>query len=433
MGTAQYRVSPGLSNCILTFSDTGNFSVTNKVGDTGDTWGGSLTGGQQTTGLNLTNTLNTVATFSDFEIGKTAGNGYATLGKGGGSLAATYKISDSDWSPNANLRMDSTNLDFANASGVQILGGSLVFTGGGEGFTRSEAGGTTILTQSTTMSANATISGGTLLVNNPTSNVTTLTVNVSSGNRSITTTSTAGLVLGQSISGTGIAGGAFVTEITNGTQFVISSLPTATTTGVNATFTANSGTGSGNVNVTGGTLGGSGLIAPGGTNKITVSSGAKISPGGNASGHTINKLVINGANTSAIGLLTLQSGAGLEFGLNGTAVTGDQIQLINGAAGDISFVNNLITLSLTGILSSGQTYTLFDGTADDQYTGLTLDGGNRITAGLSFTGLSEAFQTDSYLTRTNGDIILNVVPESHAALLGGLGMLALLRRRRTAQ
>jgi hypothetical protein len=65
-------------------------------------------------------------------------------------------------------------------------------------------------------------------------------------------------------------------------------------------------------------------------------------------------------------------------------------------------------------------------TLADQYSGSFLDG--------DLNGVWDLTSGDStwQFTESTGVLGLTVVPEPHAALLGGLGMLALLRRRRCA-
>ena len=107
-------------------------------------------------------------------------------------------------------------------------------------------------------------------------------------------------------------------------------------------------------------------------------------------------------------------------------------QLLNGTSGAIAFNTNVITFAVTGSLTSGQTFILFDGTNNHQFTGLAVDGSNKITSGLSFTGLSGAFQTNSYLTLAGGDIVLNAVPEPAPWLLLAFSLTTVMvfRRRR---
>jgi hypothetical protein len=361
MGTAQYRVSPGLSNCVLTFSDGGIFSVSNKVGDTGDIWGEvATTGAQQTAGLELRNNSTTVASFSDFEVGATAGNTYVSLNKSNGSFAATYKITDPDWAPNANLRTNNTTLEFANTSGVQTIGGAVV----GERFSRSGVGGTTILTQTTNITNDIYHTGGKLLVNNPTSNVMALLIDTTSGNRLVTTTSTTGLVVGQAITATGIAGSTFITAITSPTQFIVSSKATATATGVSATFSANSGTGAGYLMLTAAdglaVLGGNGLIRPSNTDRrivVSATANAKIAPGGDASGDTIGTLTFDGGSTTGA-LLTMGTSSEFNFDISGSGGTPDQLHFWNYVgATDFARNNNKINLTLNGTEAAG-TYTV---------------------------------------------------------------------------
>ena len=259
--------------------------------------------------------------------------------------------------------------------------------------------------------------GGTF---NVTGGTTTYTNNstgskVLSGTGSLTKTGTGTLVLAGNTTNTYTGG----TTVTAGTLLV--------DTTVSST---NSGTGTGSVTVSGAntTLGGAGQITPGGANTITIGSGSILAPGDSG----IGTLVVNAANSSATGLLTFSSGAKLSFDLNGTNTTSDTLQLLNGTSGAIAFNTNVITFAVTGSLTSGQTFILFDGTNNNQFTGLAVDGSNKITSGLSFTGLSGAFQTNSYLTLAGGDIVLNAVPEPAPWLLLAFSLTTVMvfRRRR---
>lgn len=70
------------------------------------------------------------------------------------------------------------------------------------------------------------------------------------------------------------------------------------------------------------------------------------------------------------------SGSTFAFDLNGTLVTSDRIVLLGtAAAGDFAFASNVINFTLTDALLNGQTYILFDGTADSQFTGLGFTSG----------------------------------------------------------
>lgn len=178
-----------------------------------------------------------------------------------------------------------------------------------------------------------------------------------------------------------------------------------------------------------GILGGSGTITPAVASTFTVNSGGSIAPG--ASTGTIGNLTFDGTTRTGA-VATFASGSTFTFDINGTSVTSDRIVLSNGASDDFVFNSNIINFTLAGALVNGQTYILFDGTNSNQFSGLTVDGFNKVTAGLSFTGLGGAFQTDSFLSLVGGDIILNAVPEpaTWALLAVSLTALVVFRRRR---
>lgn len=192
--------------------------------------------------------------------------------------------------------------------------------------------------------------------------------------------------------------------------------------------TSGSATGTGSLSVsTGAILGGSGFVAPGTGKSISVT--GSIAPGVGG----IGTLTFDGAST-ALALATFNSGATFSFDLNATSETSDKIALTNGASGDFVFNSNVINLSLTGSLVNGQTYVLFDGTDNNQFSGISIDGSNKITAGLSFAGLSGDFATNSYLTLSGGDIVFNAIPEPSTWVLLAFSLTAVmvLRRRRAA-
>jgi len=192
---------------------------------------------------------------------------------------------------------------------------------------------------------------------------------------------------------------------------------------------ASNGTGSYTVNAT---LGGSGTITTATASTFTVNGGGSIAPG--ASAGAIGDLTFDGANRAGT-VATFASGATFTFDINSTSETSDTIVLSNGETGDFVFNSNVINITVVGSLLEGQVYTLFSATAGDNFSGLTVDGGTgRITAGLSFTGLGGAFQTNSFLELSGGDIILGItaIPEPHeyAIAIGALLLLVVLKRRR---
>lgn len=202
------------------------------------------------------------------------------------------------------------------------------------------------------------------------------------------------------------------------------------------TNTTGSGTGFGRVVVnTGGTLGGTGRIAPTvAAAGLTINSGGKIAPGVGGIGALTVDLTLTTGN------LTLASGAGLEFELGApTGLTpaapspSDRLILTGAIAGDVTFNNNVIDFLGTG----GQAvYKLFDSslTTGTAWNGLTFSG-QTITAGLSYANLAPGL-TDVQLFRGNGTIgefddiyIATPEPGSATIVMGALG-LGLLRRRR---
>lgn len=156
---------------------------------------------------------------------------------------------------------------------------------------------------------------------------------------------------------------------------------------------------------------------------MTVNSGASLSPGA-----SIESL--------ATGALTMNNGSTFVFEAANNSATGADLLVANGA---LALTN--VTLDLSGaalqlgLWTMGDKVTLvsytgtpvtsgFAGFADDSYhlfgSKLWLLNYDDIAPGTNFA--SEATGT-SFVTMT-------VVPEPGAALLGGLGLLALMRRRR---
>ena len=111
-----------------------------------------------------------------------------------------------------------------------------------------------------------------------------------------------------------------------------------------------------------------------------------------------------------------------------------KLTLAGAAASDFAFSSNTINFLNTGAIGY---YKLFDTSSNltNTWTGLTVGGTGLITAGLTVSNLTAGLTGSlimggSVLGGTTGDIYLQVVPEPSAALLGGIGALLLLRRRR---
>ena len=194
---------------------------------------------------------------------------------------------------------------------------------------------------------------------------------------------------------------------------------------VTNTDSASSGLGTGAVQVqSGGTLGGNGYIALGGSNTISVLAGGVLAPGQNGLG----TLTLNGGATSGA-ILSLASGSAFEFGL-GAGNTSDQIAFWNYAgASDFLLSNNAI--NFTGAQEG--VYTLFTFFSDNGLTAAA----SGLTGGLNlagFTGL-EGFQTSINYGTSEITLTLSAVPEPGTMALLGVcavaGLLVKLRRRQS--
>ena len=166
-----------------------------------------------------------------------------------------------------------------------------------------------------------------------------------------------------------------------------------------------------------GTLGGS----SGTVGALTVASGGTVAPG--ASG--------NSAGILSAGNTVLQAGSTLGMDINGSALgTGyDQLNI----TGTVSLANAL-SLNLGGYTPVNNA--LFFILANDGTDAVTGTFSNAPIDGSTYTLGGQQFQISYFGDSTGGtftggnDVVLMAVPEPGAALLGGFGMLALLRRRR---
>lgn len=166
----------------------------------------------------------------------------------------------------------------------------------------------------------------------------------------------------------------------------------------------------------GGTLGGSNGTIGTGTAAVTVNSGGTLAPGNSPGTLTVN------------GSTTLNAGSTFAYQYTGSGTAADLVD-VNGTL-TINGAN--LTLEDLGIYNMGDKFTLFaydtltpgstfSGYADDQSYAFA-DGTWRINYDDTTAGLNGGTGTN-YITIT-------AVPEPAAALLGGLGVLALFRRRR---
>jgi hypothetical protein len=176
----------------------------------------------------------------------------------------------------------------------------------------------------------------------------------------------------------------------------------------------------GNTSVTGGSLIVNGNIS---TSLLTsVSSGATLGGTGTVGATSVASGGIFAPGDAGIesldvaGTLTLASGSVSNFEISATANTAD----LAAATAAIAFGGTLNVSNLSGTLAYGQLFNLFDwvGTASGTFSSLNLP------------SLDPGLTWDTSNLYTAGTIV--IVPEPRAALLGGLGMIMLLRRRRSA-
>ena len=388
----------------------------------------------------ISNSSGTAAGLTKTGIGKhilTAANTYngtttittGTLQLGDGTTGKDGTISNS-------LSVVNNAALVYNRFGTSTYGGVI----SGTGTVTKQGVGTQTLTGTNTYSGTTTITTGTLQLGNGT------TGNDGTISNSLSLVNNAALVynrFGTSTYSGVISGTGTVTKQGAGTQ-ILSSATGNTYTGITTISTGTllvnnttgSGTGIGVVNVAANAfLGGSGRIAPTGSNGINVT--GVLVPGGSVIGNITMDL------TNTTGTVAMNSGSGFNFDLGIAAVdigsvatgNGDRLTLAGASSGDFAFNSNIIDFLGTG---SDGFYKLFDTSFDNSntWTGLTFDGTSGVISnGLALTNLASG-KSGSLLMGTasnggtTGDIYLQVIPEPSTALLSALGVLALLRRKR---
>lgn len=181
-----------------------------------------------------------------------------------------------------------------------------------------------------------------------------------------------------------------------------------------------------------------------GTGAVNVSSGATLGGTGSIAGAVnVTGTLAPGASIESLGTgnLAFSAGSTLAYELNSTALNGDLLD----SAGTLDIASGTI-LTLTdlaaGTLANGSKLTLisyFGGWVNTElftYLGSTLADDSVITLGtnqwrFNYNDTSGGSNFTADQTGATGFVTMTVVPEPAAALLGGLGFLILLRRRRT--
>ncbi len=233
-----------------------------------------------------------------------------------------------------------------------------------------------------------------------------------------------------------------ISKLGTGTLILTAANTYGVTTAVTAgTLLANNTTGSatstGALSVSSGaTLGGSGTIAPTGSNGINVS--GVLSPG--AAVGSIGTLTFDMSGTT--GTATMASGASFAYNLGlsganiGSVGSSDMLSITGASASDFTFNSNVIDFLGGGF--NGY-YKIFDTSSNNANTwsGLSFNATTGlISSGLSISNLGSGL-TGTLLVGTasnggtTGDIYAHIVPEPSTAILGSLGVgLLLVRRRR---
>jgi len=180
----------------------------------------------------------------------------------------------------------------------------------------------------------------------------------------------------------------------------------------------------------GATLGGTGRIAgnnsTANSNMIYVQSGGSLAPGA-----SIGTLTLDGENISGAGseVLNMASGAEFDFELSGSGGVPDRIDFWNYVGGDFLLNSNALNLTLLGGVTPGTYNVDLFRFFSDGGTSATASG---IASGLVLGTLGAGIDSASIIYNTNTiSLQYTTIPEpsTYALLLGGLGLLAFLRRR----
>ena len=382
---------------------------------TGSTMSGTGTYHIISSGFNSIDSATTSTISSNLQIRKDYGSSDLSIDVGDGAAATDLLISG--------------NIGEVLAAGVtkyglgtMVLSGTNTYTGG----TRIDAG-TLTLGHATDTLANTgaiNVNGGTLALGTNTDTVGAVTLTSGS-----ITGSGAGTLTGSSY---GVQSGSVSAKLGgSGVALTKTTAGTVTLTGTN-TYT-------GATNVNDGTLVINGNIST--SSLTTVAVGATLGGSG-----TVGKAIING--TLAVGnspgqmnftdTLGLNGNTIMEIdGILGAGVTGghDIVNLTGAGAAGVLTYGGTMSLDMGVIFGIGNySWNLFDMASETgTFTGITLAdqySGSLLDADLNGTwDLTSGVSTWTF-TESTGVLGLTVVPEPRAALLGGLGLLMLLRRRR---
>ena len=332
-----------------------------------------------------------------------AGTGKVTL-NGRNTYSGDTKVTGGTLDIGLDAALQNSALDTSGAGVVTITNYTMPTFGGLKGSTNLAS----VITTGYSNVVGLTLNPGTGVTNSYSGNITN-----GAANMTLTKTGAGTQVLG----GTNTYSGS--TIIKAGTLVVNGSLGAASTVTVGGAGTSGTPT-----------LGGSGTI----NGSVTIAAAGSGAAGTLSPGASIGTLTFAntlGLNGSALMEIDGNAGAGLAGGHDFANLTGAD------AAGTLTYGGALILDMGTIFASATYSWDLFDFASEtgtfasitlaDQYSGILLDGDSN-----GVWDLVSGNNTWSF-TESTGVLGLTVVPEPSAALLGSLGMLILVFRRRSPQ
>lgn len=418
-GTLTLGGTAGAISTSSTITNNGAFTInrTNTVVQGTDFSGSDISGSGalNATGTGLHLTLNTSNSYSGvttigFNQNNSAlratasgalGSGTIQMDSAGNNSTARLELSGGTTLSNSVIQFaarNNTSVGIQNISGNNTLSGALnLQSGGANHIVQSDSGALTlsgdVANASGTGTRTLTVTGsGDGLISGVISNGTGTTALTKSGGGTWTVSNT-----GHTYTG--------ATSVTAGKLIVNGNISTSVSTTISGT----------------GTLGGSGAVG-----NLVAQSGGTVAPGnsieslgaGNVSfesgstfAYELNTLNLNGDLLDSTGTLDLTAGANLTLTelASATRAIGDKLTLI----------------SYTGAWNNGIFNYLSNPLADDS---LILLGNNTWLFNYNDTSGGSNFTSDQ--SGATGFVTMTVVPEPGSILLGSIGMLALLRRRR---